>query len=136
MVGERVVGYFAPTPATIGTLEDRLRPALEVGRTKPEALYRFSTDPERRAEETWGVRSALTEIVGHFRAYRRQYVGIIVQGGARRVLVNSFPELEITASAWTAHWIDGVDDGGSDYWRIQYDLASGAFLGFDINPSA
>ncbi len=138
---EKVTGYFRPTEATIQALEHALRPALERGRANPELVYLLSPDAETRAEESWGVRSALTEILAHFTHYRRQYVGIVTRSGARRVLVSSFPEVEPNSSDdyayWTARWVDGnVDDGGPEFWRIQYDVSSGRFLGFDCNPSA
>jgi hypothetical protein len=133
-----VAGYFSPTAAMITTLESRLRPALELGREKPETLYRLSTNAEDRAEESWGVRGALAEILQRFE-FRRQYVGIVVGGGARRILVNCFPEVEPGKqdefADWTRSWQDSVDDGGAEFWRIQYDLTMGQFLGFNINPS-
>jgi hypothetical protein len=136
---EAVIGYFQPTPALIQTLELRLRPALELGLKKPESVTRMPTTAEDRAEVSWGLSSAIAEILEHFAEYRRQYVGIVVRGGARRVLVNCFPEVDADGKDefpdWTERWIDDVDDGGELFWRIQYDAASGRFLGFDINAS-
>lgn len=136
---EKVIGYFRPTAALIETLETRLRPALRLAQKKPGTLYRLSADAERRAEEEWGVRGALAEILPQLDAFRRQYVGIVVQGGARRVLLNCFTDLAGDGRDefpdWTERFIDHVDDGGPSFWRIQYDIASGRFLGFDWNPS-
>ena len=138
-VDGEVVGYFRPTAALIQTLESGLRPALELGRTRPESLRRMQLPPEEREEEVWGVREALGEILKDLAAYRRQYVGIVVRGGARRVLVNFFPEVAADGRDdfpdWTVRFVDYVDDGGAQFWKIEYDAGSGKFHGFDWNPS-
>jgi hypothetical protein len=135
-----LIGYFRPTAAQIQTLEARLRPALELGLQKPESLARLRTDAEGRAEDSWGFRGALRAILKNFAGYRRQYVGIVARGGARRVFVNCFPEAEPDGRDdfldWKVRWVDSVDDGDWSYWSIQYDLASGQFLDFQVNPSA
>ncbi len=138
--GDAVAGYFRPTPALIQTLEARLRPALAHGRTQPETLSRLPADAEQRAEASWGIQGAATAILEHYVEYRRQYAGIVVDGGAERVFVNSFPEVEPTRADdfhdWRVRWIiDDVDDGGPEFWRVEYDIKSGQFLGFEINPS-
>jgi len=134
------IGYFQPTAAEIEALEKRLRPALELGRKKPETITEMPETPEEREEWFWGVRVALEGILKTYTKFRRQYVGIVVHGGARRVFVNCFPEVEAGGREeypdWTLRWMDYVDDGAWDYWRIQYDLASGRFFGFEINASA
>jgi hypothetical protein len=136
---ERVVGYFRPTVDEIQTLESRMRPALEHGLKEPDSVAYLSPPAEDREEDEWGVRGALAGILKDFVKYRRQYVGIVVLGGARRVLVNSFPEVGADGKDdygdWKLRWIDYVDDGAWEFWRIQYDLASGRFLGFECNPS-
>jgi hypothetical protein len=137
-----VIGYWQPTTATLEALEARLRPALEVGRSRPESLASMPRDAEARAEAVWGLKAAIGEILAHFGEFRRQYIGIVVRGGARRVLVNCFREVAPGATeefpAWQNRWADAdrVDDGGADYWRIEYDVSSGRFLGLDVNPSA
>jgi hypothetical protein len=134
-----LLGYFRPTAAQIQTLETRLRPALELGLERPESLARLRTDADGRAEDSWGFRGALREILKNFGGYRRQYVGIVAGGGARRVFVNCFPEAEAGGRDnfvdWRVRWVS-VDDGDWSHWSIQYDLASGQFLDFHVNPSA
>ena len=134
-----VVGYFRPTAAQIQALEAGLRPALELGRTKPESLVRMPVAADDRAEWSWGVQGAITKILEQFTEYRRQYAGIVARGGARRVFVSSFPEIEADGRDdfpdWTVRWVD-VDDGDHSFWRIEYDVDSGQFSGFDSNPSA
>jgi hypothetical protein len=93
-------------------------------------------DAEARDEAEWGVRSAIDEILATYGNYGRQYLGIVLRSGDRRVLVNCFPRGE--APDWKQRWFrhDDIDDGGPSLWRIQYDVGSGRFLGFDVNPSA
>ena len=136
---EKVIGYFRPTADEIQTLERRMRPALEHGLKKPDSVAHLSLSAENREEEKWGIRGALAGILKDFAKYRRQYVGIVAQGGARRVLVNCFPEVGADGKDdyrdWKLRWIDYVDDGAWEFWHIEYDLASGRFLGFGWNPS-
>ena len=137
---EAVVGYFRPTPALIQTLESRLLPALELARNQPETVVRM-TPADDRAEVSWYVSGALGLILEHWSKYRRQYAGIILRGDVRRVLVNSFPEVGFPDGTddhpnWVERWMDDVDDGAELYWRVQYDIASAKFLGFETNSSA
>lgn len=136
---EKVIGYFRPTAAEIQTLETRLRPALERGLKEPDSVAYLRLPAADREEEVWGIRGALTGILKDFAKYRRQYVGIVAQGGVRRVLANSFPEVGADGrddyGSWQRRWVDYVDDGGWEFWHIEYDLASGQFLGFEWNPS-
>jgi hypothetical protein len=134
-------GYFAPSVEQVRAFELRLRPALERGRAEPETLLPMPADREQRADMRWGVRSALDEILAQYARYRRQYAGVVLASGAWRVLASSFPEARVGERDefpdWTTRWLgDAVDDGGADYWRIQYDLVSGRFSAFDVNGSA
>jgi hypothetical protein len=133
--GDPVIGYWQPPATVIDALEASLRPALESGRSKPESVARMSRDARDRAEEAWGIFGAIEEILAHFGEYRRQYAGIVVRGGARRVLVSCFREdVPREFPHWDTQWVE-VDDGGASFWRIQYDVDSGRFLGFEMNPS-
>jgi hypothetical protein len=138
-----VIGYWQPTRRVIGRLETGLRPALEVGQTEPETVVDLPRQDFEREEMVWGVTSAIREILDGFTDYRCQYLGIVVAGGARRVLVNCFrspPDTEQGRFPDDGHqtWVNpfAIDDGGSDYWRIQYDVATCRFLEFDLNSSA
>jgi hypothetical protein len=133
--------YFAPSVEQVRALELRLRSALERGRAEPETLLPIAGDREQRADMRWGVRGALDEILAHYARYRRQYAGVVLTGGVRRVLASPFPEARAGERDefpdWTTRWLgDAVDDGGADYWRIQYDVSSERFSAFDVNGSA
>jgi hypothetical protein len=137
----QVVGYWEPTREVIASLETRLRPALEVGRSKPETVVDLPSGDFDREQMVWGVTSGIREILDRFASYRCQYLGIVAPGGARRVLVNCFwsPPDEDDRFPDDGHqaWVNpfAVDDGGTDYWRIQFDVATGRFLEFDLNSS-
>ena len=125
-----------------GRNPDAREPPAARARARAEEA-RQSGSPElpaaEREEEEWGIRGALEGILKDFAKYRRQYVGIVAQGGARRVLVNCFPEVLADGrddfADWKLRWIDYVDDGAWEFWHIEYDVASGQFLGFGWNPS-
>jgi hypothetical protein len=135
---EQVSAYFEPTRELIERLDARLRPALEAGRAQPETLVSLPTQSEDRAEVAWGVRSALDEILKHFESYRCQYIGLVTRAGARRVFVSCFlADAQASFPDWQQRWVgEGIDDGGSDFWRIEYDIAASSFFDFDVNPSA
>lgn len=131
--GDSIQGYWQPTRADIDRIEASLRPTLERGLKHPEAVVDPPADEDARSN----IPLQISEVLGSYARYRRQYVGIVV-GTARRVLVSSF--LEPTPATpefpdWTTRWVD-VDDGGTEFWRIEYDVASGRFSGFEVNASA
>jgi hypothetical protein len=138
--GDAVVGYWQPTPALVETLEARLRPALELGRKNPESVVKLPAGKDIRDEVSSATSGAIGEILASYTSYRRQYLGIILRRGGRRVLVNSLPEATPgTADEfadWKERWVDYVDDGGSSFWCIEYDVASGRFLHFEVNATA
>jgi hypothetical protein len=136
---EPVTGYWEPTSDLINSIELNLRRALEDERLKFREMARAPGADEASVEWAVGAGSAVDEILGRYSGYRRQYLGIVVAGGARRVLISSFPEAGKGAPDefpnWLQTWVD-VDDGGPEFWRIEYDAGSGTFLGFDVNASA
>lgn len=136
---EAVTGYWTPTPDVIESIELALRGSLEGERSKFREMARASGVEEANVEWAVGAVSAVDEILAHYSEYRRQYIGIVVTGGARRVLINNFPEVRKGARDdfpnWLESWVD-VDDGGAEFWRIEYDVGTKTFVGFDVNASA
>jgi hypothetical protein len=133
---EPVTGYWDPTLATILTIESMLERILELERMKFVEITLAPGSDEASLEMARGWLFSIREILGNYSSYRRQYVGIKVAGGTRRVLVSSFPEVPEGAPdefpSWLQRWVY-VDDGGASFWRIEYDVATGTFLGFDVN---
>jgi hypothetical protein len=91
-----------------------------------------------------GLASALTDagcdpyIHEHLASYRRQYVGVIVDG-RRRILVNAFRFWEDEEPESHYYWLHQyvfVNDGGHYYWRIQFDMHTKRYLEFDQNGYA
>ena len=69
--------------------------------------------------------------------YRTQYLGIIV-GGRKMIHMNFVSPHDIDeeglASGWREMYVL-VHDGGSDFWRVNYDLKSRHFKDLRINDS-
>jgi hypothetical protein len=135
-LGLRPSGYWTPSAAIIETLESRLRAALELGQRAPESIVsRLKDDPSRR---DYVAREIGTVIAG-LATCRRQYVGVVMEDGAKRVLVSGFPPAENATSDDFAYWRQGivwVMDGGASFWQIQYNVEDGSFTEFDSNGYA
>jgi len=105
----------------------------------PSALVRQRHADDRLQGRSTGARRDLHvfrshhigQILDHLAAYRRQYVGIVVQG-EKRLFVNCFRAAPQQHASWRQHLVD-VDDGGLDYWRIQYQVDRKRFMEIDIN---
>ncbi len=123
--GNEVHGFWTPTLSELHDLEAGLEPALEVLRTE------FGGSSSYWCRET-------TEIIDKLDNYRVQYLGVIVKG-RKRILANYFFVRPGRAgdrfSYWTRKWV-WVLDGGSNYWRIQFDLGSRKFVEFRANGYA
>lgn len=136
---DAVTGYFQPTLETIHAIEMNLRGALEREREKFRELAHAPGATEDSVEIAVESLTDVEDILERYSTYRRQYLGIIVAGGARRVVVSSFPGpskgVPDQFSDWERDWVD-VEDGGTEFWRIEYDVATATFLGFDVNGSA
>ena len=135
-VGERAVEYWLPTAEIVAKAEQGLRAALDEARKSPSSIdAQALTSPARAAY----VAADIGAIVDRLGRYRRQYLGLRLADGRQRLLINFFPSAEAGASDsfgyWKQRWVV-VDDGGNSYWRIQYDVPSGAFMSFDCNGNA
>src|SRR5262245_14543359 len=132
-LGFRPSGYWTPSAVEVQQLELGLRGFLERARDNPQVADQYAEPNSPRGA---AVVYAIAEILTRFDRYRRQYIGIVDPFGAKRVLINCFPvpdsEPSRASDGWR-HQVVVVDDGGSSYWRIQYDIASGAYVGFDSN---
>ncbi len=124
--------YWTPSSADVAEMESRLRGALEQQRKADNRLQRRAKGARR---DLHIFRSHhIDRIVDNLSAYRRQYVGIVVQG-EKRLFVNCFRASPQEHSSWRQQFVD-VDDGGSAYWRIQYQVDRKRFLEIDINSDA
>jgi len=124
--------YWTPSAADVAEMESRLRSAL---------VRQRHADDRQQGRSKGGWRDLhvfrshhIGQILEHLAAYRRQYVGIVVQG-EKRLFVNCFRGDPQRHSSWRQQLVD-VDDGGLDYWRIQYRVDRKRFLEVDINSDA
>ena len=99
--------FFTPSRSQIARLEARIERFLKTAGYVPDDLY-------KRA-----------------RIYRRQYVGIIVNG-KRKIWVNLLCEAE---PGWRRRPYR-VHDGGDCYFRVTYDPKTGEFSDFNANGEA
>jgi len=121
-----VQGFWTPTAGDVDLFEKHLRPALEAGIRRPVILS--PSEPDRVLPEH------LRTILKRLSNYRRQYFGVIGSSGVKRLFVNLFPA-SAEDKSWTRHYVF-VFDGGTSYWRIQFDPASRRFLQFNTNGFA
>ena len=127
---KEITGYWSVPPETVADLERRLPEGL--GQTRDVLITRRPT-----AENRTYVTREFDEILGRLDRYQRQYVGVELGHGRRRVLVNFSPKDDpLSPGGYGARRWVVVDDGGSSYWRIAYDPETGHFAGFDVNGGA
>jgi hypothetical protein len=72
----------------------------------------------------------LAFIVENLRAYRRQYLGIVVDG-EKRIWINAFFS-DTSFPDWGRVPVD-VDGGGRNYWQIEYDLLNDECINFYVH---
>ena len=106
-----------------------------------QTIYSFLSHPEEHTTEirNWEVlqdhiKSEINTILGQFSEYKVQFVGVIVDG-KRRVYCNFFPSREEYFKDWDTEVIS-VDDGGSWFWQIEYDIETNKCFNFMGNGYA
>jgi hypothetical protein len=114
-----VEDFWVPSDDDVAELEAGIRDALKARVTE---VTTQQPSADRDAEI-----AALNHALEHLGESLRQYAGIVVNG-ARRVLVNAFPE----DTYCYRDTLVVVDDGGPWFWRIQYDVKLRQFLHFEF----
>lgn len=113
-------GFWTPAKEQLEELEQSLPKFLEI-----EVKSHSSSDDF--AELLWKAPRS-----------RRQYIGIIMDGRLM-IWVNCFPERPLTDEDPFANWdcaIIVVQDGGSDFWGVIYDIEKHSFNKLMVNGSA
>ncbi len=67
--------------------------------------------------------------------YYRQYCVLRDQEGHRIAFLNAFCEVPAAHIPWDQVWIE-VEDGGSCYFQVLFDLTTGRVLEFNVNGDA
>lgn len=108
--------FWRPTPSQLSQLEEDLSHFLP----HVDSLVRY---------RYWGDHVS-------FRAYHRQYVGLQGFGEQRVIAVNGFLDLESERHPNWRRNMACMDDGGTNYWHVQYDPVARRFRGFGFNGTA
>ena len=112
---------FRPSDDAVRELEAGLREAVQARLTEASRQVE-SPEREKDVARMEQIKAGLDRVV-------RQYSGVVI-GGARRILVNAFPD---DAYCYRDEFIS-VPDGGAQFWRVQYDLSLKQFVHWEVNP--
>lgn len=119
---ESVEDTFRPGEDSVRELETGLREAI-AARLSEASRQVESPARDKDVARMEQIKASLDKTV-------RQYAGVVVSGGARRILVNAFPD---DAYCYRDEFIS-VADGGAQFWRVQYDLSLKQFVHWEVNP--
>jgi hypothetical protein len=111
--------FWEPSPRDISTAEKRVR----------LCIVAVEDDPNLDAYQ----QERVAFILENLEKYRRQYVGIEVEG-AKRIWINAFFSDRLYVD-WTRSPVD-VEDGGNRYWQMEVDLLSDECINFHIQGDA
>jgi hypothetical protein len=111
--------FWEPSIDDISRAEDSIRQFLVSVQNDP----RFDTYQQEN----------LAFILNNLEKYRRQYVGIVVDG-EKRIWCNSFFS-DSAFPDWEHVPVD-VDDGGKHFWQIEYDLLKDECTNFYVHGEA
>jgi hypothetical protein len=116
---QALTGYWEPSIDDISRAEERIR----------QYLISLQNDPDL---DTYQKGNA-TFILNNLEKYRRQYVGILVDG-EQRIWCNAFLS-DHSLPDWERVPVY-VLDGGSYFWQIEYDLSKDECINFYIHGEA
>jgi hypothetical protein len=108
---------WRPTESDVPRIIQDIRPYLE---------------KERKTTDSDSMKEEIGKILAQWDQYACQVVGI-TRDGKKLVHFNFFPKDEF--GDWRRHYIE-VNDGGADFWRIEYDCKTTSFLNFVSNGYA
>lgn len=111
--------FWEPSIDDVARAEERIR----------QFLVSAQQDPKL---DTYQKENAAL-ILRDLETYRRQYVGIVVDG-EKRIWCNSFLSHD-SFPDWLRLPVD-VDDGGTSFWQIEYDLLKDECINFYVHGEA
>jgi hypothetical protein len=128
--------YWTPSAAEVAALERDLRPLLERAAAEPESVDEFARG---RLEYQQWIGRELDQILERLDDYRLQYVGVVAEGGTRRILVRGFAGPAFEDGFEFENWREElaiVSDGGFWYWYAVYDPDTQRLVHFRSNGYA
>ena len=130
-----VEALWTPTTRDVVHAEACIRRAVTAGETSLDQVIESVRPGAERpsAEYRPYVLEDIRRIAAAFTEYRAYYVGMMV-AGRKLVYCNFFPKSG-GDEAWKSEWVE-VEDRGSWYWRIWYDVEADRVTGFDVNGDA
>jgi hypothetical protein len=132
--------YFELGRAAIGSNNVRgyWTPDVDVIAKAQKALLPFLMDQVGKARERKQSTKPLKRLIRNLKNRRCQCVGIII-GDKRRLHLNFFPPAPKRGhdahARWREHYLD-VQDGGADFWRVDFDISTESFVNLIINGEA
>jgi hypothetical protein len=108
-------------------------PSIDDVSSAEECIRRFLTSAQQDPTLAPYQRENAAAVLENLEQYRRQYVGIVVDG-EKRIWVNSFVREDSTPD-WT-HAPVYVLDGGKDYWEIEYVPLEDSCINFHVHGEA
>lgn len=119
--GEVLKQCSRPTPQADGYWDVTKEDILKLERALPD--YAKLNSPKH-----------CEDLVQKLSLYKRQYVGIIVQG-RKIIYVNTLLPNEYSGRSWKME-PEMVCDGGCDFWGVEFDVESGQFSNLYSNGEA
>lgn len=126
--GVEAESSWTPSAQDVELVETRLKEVLQDALQNPAKLNKYAKTTASRKY----LSQQITQILSHYGKYRRQYIGLIIDGN-RHVYINSFRSDE--GIDFTKQFI-AVSDGGFWYWQILYSLDDSRFHQLAINGEA
>jgi len=134
-IGLRAENRWTPTDVDIAKAEKAIATVLNKAKDDPSIIQPFVRESPEHAEY---VKREVNQIIRKLPNYHRQYFGLIVEG-KKKILCNFFPsslgDIKEPFPDWRSDYIE-VNDGGSGFWRITYDLESNTCSQFGVNGYA
>ena len=107
--------FWFPSKEVVGEAEQRLRGFLE----------------SEKHNATGYSGTKIPDILENLGQYRRQYVGVVVDG-EQRILFNVLTREQHKYSDWRQHYVYLIE-GASDCWRVEYLVSSRQYTNFNAS---
>ena len=123
--------YWKPSMPEVTKAADLIHAALERGRKNPLLVSIHAHNPRDDWVSEYYVRK-IEEVLNHYSSYSCQVIGL--QDGRKKFIAFSFYSTNY-GHPWKnldSEFVS-VCDGGSGFWRIEYDVSEKRFVSFTPN---